>query len=96
MYQKNYLDEVPGDTTRAREVYAEFVACMVECSLAWCERWPKVDTVILDPPEPEEDEDEIPMEEPQAQDDEEEPQEVDDGSAGDGEPSGGYRYNSFL
>jgi len=96
MYQKDYRYEVSGESLQAHALAAEFMACMMECSQAWCDRWPKVDTVILDPPEPDEDEDEIPMDEPEADEESVEPQEVEDGSAGDGESSGGYRYNSFL
>src|SRR5262245_2920498 len=99
MYHAETQDQVFSESSGARRLEREFMACMVKCSLAWCERWPKVDTVILDPPEHDEDEEtdveELPVE---GEPDEtpSDPEEVEDGTSGDGEPSGGYRYNSFL
>jgi len=86
---------------QAHRLDKEFMACMVQCSKAWCQRWPKVDTVILDPPDAEEDaEDEAPVEEPEEELEEETPEEapeeVDDGTTGDESATGGYHYNSFL
>jgi len=95
VYHAESKDQVFSESKGARRLEQEFMACMVQCSKAWCQRWPTVDTVILDPPEPDEDEDEIPTDEPEAEE-EDEPQEVEDGTTGDGETSGGYRYNSFL